>query len=72
MLDLVSDSEREAYYAHLEEALRAIGFVTDQTAPSILRRLRRIYGRAGVSAEELATLRGLARQMLWAAKQAGR
>lgn len=66
-----TDAEREAFYAHFEQALRAIGFVTDQTAESIMRRLRRIYGRAAVTEEELATLRGMARQILWAADKAG-
>ncbi|NIM01459.1 MAG: TrmJ/YjtD family RNA methyltransferase [Acidobacteria bacterium] len=66
-----TDEEREAFYRHFEEALRAIGYVTDQTAPSIMRRLRRIYGRAAVTEEELATLRGMARQILWAADKAG-
>ena len=68
---LATDADREAFYRHCEQALRAIGFVTDQTAPSIMRRLRRIYGRAGVTEEELATLRGMARQILWAADKAG-
>jgi len=67
-----TDEEREAFYEHYEQALRAIGFVTDQTAPSIMRRLRRVYGRARVSADELATLRGMARQILWAADKADR
>lgn len=65
------DEDREAFYNHYEQALRAIGFVTDQTAPSIMRRMRRLYGRAGVTEEELATLRGMARQILWAADKAG-
>ena len=66
-----TDAAREAFYQHFEQALRRIGFVSDQTAPSIMRRLRRVYGRAGVSEEELATLRGLARQILWAADKGG-
>ena len=66
-----TDEDREAFYSHYEQALRAIGFVTDQTAPSIMRRFRRIYGRARVTEEELATLRGMARQILWAADKAG-
>jgi len=69
---LAADAEREAYYEHLERALHAIGFVTPQTAESIMRRMRRIYGRAALSPEELATLRGLARQMEWAGRRAER
>jgi TrmH family RNA methyltransferase len=67
---VAADQDREAYYRHLDQALRAIGFVTDQTAPSIMRRLRRLYGRAGVTEDELATLRGMARQIQWAAGKA--
>jgi tRNA/rRNA methyltransferase len=67
-----TDQEREAFYEHYEQALRSIGFITDQTASSIMRRLRRVYGRARVSPEELATLRGMARQILWAADKTGR
>lgn len=66
-----TDGQREEFYRHFGQALQRIGFVTEQTAPSILRRLRRIYGRAGVTEGELATLRGIARQILWAADKAG-
>ena len=68
---VATDQDREAFYRHLEGALRKIGFITDQTAPSIMRRLRRLYGRAGVTEEEIATLRGMARQIQWAADKAG-
>jgi TrmH family RNA methyltransferase len=66
-----TDERREEFYTHFEQALLRIGYVNDQTASSIMRRLRRIYGRAGVTEEELATLRGMARQILWAADKAG-
>ena len=62
---------REAFYAHLEQALRTIGFVTPETAESIMRRMRRLFGRARLSADDAKMLRGLARQILWTAGQAG-
>jgi tRNA/rRNA methyltransferase len=65
-----TDGQREEFYRHFEQALLRIGFVSAQTAPSIMRRLRRIYGRAAMTEEELATLRGMARQILWAADRA--
>ncbi len=61
---------REALYTHLEQALRAIGFVTPETAESIMRRMRRLFGRARLSEDDAKMLRGLARQILWAAGQA--
>ena len=61
---------REAFYGHLEQALRAIGFVTPDTSESIMRRMRRLFGRARLSADDAQMFRGLARQILWAARQA--
>lgn len=62
---------REAMYSHLERALLAIGFIKQDTAEVIMRRFRRMLGRKGMTAEEAKMLRGLARQTLWAAGQAG-
>ena len=61
---------REAFYGHLEQALRAIGFVTPESSESIMRRMRRLFGRARMSSDDAQMLRGLARQILWAARQA--
>jgi TrmH family RNA methyltransferase len=66
---LAQSAEREAFFGHLTEALLEIGFTNEQTSESIMRRMRRIYGRAQLSVDELSTLRGMARQMLWAARQ---
>jgi tRNA/rRNA methyltransferase len=63
--------EREALYAHLRHALTAIGFLNRDGAEVVMRRLRRLIGRSGASSEELTLLRGMARQMLWAAGRAG-
>jgi TrmH family RNA methyltransferase len=62
---------REAMLAHLEAALRAIGYLHEDTALPMMRRLRRLFGRAELTAGEAAILRGIARQTLWAARQAG-
>jgi TrmH family RNA methyltransferase len=61
---------REAMLAHLEEALRAIGYLHEDTAVPMMRRLRRFFGRAELTAGEAAIFRGIARQILWAAGQA--
>lgn len=66
-----TDRAREAMYRHLEQAWRSIGFVAPDTAATILRRVRRMFGRAALSAEEVTLLRGVARQTLWVARKAG-
>jgi len=63
-------TEREAMYRHLAEALLAIGFLQEDTAETMMRRLRRMLGRAGLSSDEVTIVRGIARQALWAAGQA--
>jgi TrmH family RNA methyltransferase len=67
-----SYEEREAMYHHLEASLRAIGFLHDDTAEGMMRRVRRMLGRAALTAGEVKILRGVARQTLWIARQAGR
>ncbi len=64
-------ASREAFYLHWEQALRSIGFINEETSESILRKMRRLYGRATLTEDEARMLRGLARQILWAAGQAG-
>ena len=63
--------DREAMYDHLERALAAIGFTSRDTGEAILRRFRRLIGRAQATPLEVKMLRGLARQVLWAAGEAG-
>jgi len=62
---------REAMYHHLERALLAIGFLGRDTREVIMRRFRRVFGRAVLTPDEVKMLRGVARQTLWAAKEAG-
>jgi len=52
---------------HLNESLMTIGFLDPQSPQRILRQLRRLFGRAGVTATEVKILRGICRQMEWAA-----
>ena len=63
--------EREDMYDHLARALLAIGFLTPDTTDVMMRRFRRILGRAELSREEVKMLRGVARQTLWVVGQAG-
>jgi TrmH family RNA methyltransferase len=59
--------EVDALMAHLRSSLLAIGFLDPQSPQRILRKLRRIVGRAGVTGNEVKILRGICRQMEWAA-----
>ena len=62
---------REAMLRHLERAWLAIGFLHDDATPSMMRKVRRLFGRAGVTDDEVRMLRGVAHQTLWAAGIAG-
>jgi TrmH family RNA methyltransferase len=53
--------------SHLNESLLTIGFLDPQSPQRILRQLRRLFGRAGITANEVKILRGICRQMEWAA-----
>jgi len=63
--------DREQMFRHLEEALLEIGFLHDESVETIMRRMRRLIGRAVPTPLEVRMLRGLARQTQWAAGQAG-
>ena len=67
---LVDHAGREAMYAHLENALLAIGFLKLGQLEGMMRRLRRILSRAELTKGDVDVVRGIARQILWLAKQA--
>lgn len=66
---LAPQERRELLYAKLETALSAIGFLKRDSAEHVMRRLRRMLGRADLDDEEVQILLGLARQIAWAAAQ---
>ena len=53
--------------SHLEASLLTIGFLDPENPQRILRQLRRLFGRAAITANEVQILRGICRQMEWAA-----
>jgi tRNA/rRNA methyltransferase len=57
----------EGMYAHLEEALVAIGFLNADNPKKLMPRLKRLFARTQLETEEVNILRGIARQMLKAA-----
>jgi len=56
----------EATMAHLGRALALIGFLDPVNPDRILRKLRRVFGRAGLTENEAAIFRGICRQVEWA------
>jgi tRNA/rRNA methyltransferase len=56
----------EGYYQHLESVLLKIGYLYPHTASARMEKFRRLFNRASPSAEEVAMLRGILRQMEWA------
>lgn len=54
-----SSEEMERYYAHLEQVLVEVGFLDPENPRKLMRRLRRLYGRAGPDRNELNILRGI-------------
>jgi len=57
----------EDLMSHLGSSLTTIGFLDPQSPQRILRKLRRLFGRAGITGNEVRVLRGMCRQMEWAA-----
>lgn len=62
---------REAMYRHLERALRAVGFLHEETAVGLMRRIRRMLGRALLTPGDVDVVRGIARRVLWLAGKSG-
>jgi TrmH family RNA methyltransferase len=60
--------EIDGLMEHLRESLLAVGFLDPASPQRILRKLRRLFGRAAITANEVDILRGICRQMLWAAR----
>ncbi|MFA6921876.1 MAG: RNA methyltransferase [Gallionella sp.] len=49
----------EGFLAHLEKTLHEIGFFTTQNPARMMQRLRRLYARARLEADEINILRGI-------------
>lgn len=57
---LATSAEMESFFQHLETTLWDCGFLHERkAAPSIMRRLRRIFGRARIEEREIHLLRGI-------------
>jgi len=58
----------EGMYEHLRETLYLIGYTDSQRERGAMRFFRRVFDAAGLSHGEVQTLRGLWRQVRWAAR----
>src|SRR5579883_397703 len=63
-------AEQERMFEHLREAFTAIGYLFGDKADSLMHGVRHLIGRAQPTHQEVKLLHGLARQILWAARQA--
>jgi tRNA/rRNA methyltransferase/tRNA (cytidine32/uridine32-2'-O)-methyltransferase len=52
-------AEVEAYYRRLEQVLARSGFLDEDNPRHLMRRLRRLYGRAGLDQNEVRILHGI-------------
>ncbi|TYO99709.1 tRNA/rRNA methyltransferase [Geothermobacter ehrlichii] len=62
---LAANEELEQMYAHMRRTLLDIDFLDRQNPDHILRALRQIFGRAGLSSREVRILRGLMSRIDW-------
>src|SRR5437764_10510426 len=62
--EAASLAQIEGMYAHLEQALVAIGFLDADNPKKLMPRLKRLFARTQLETEEVNILRGIARQMM--------
>ncbi len=62
-----TETKVDGLMRHLEVALADIGFADPNNPERIIRKLRRLFGRAGITDNEVKIVRGICRQMQWAA-----
>jgi len=66
---LASAEEMDALQQHLRSAFLSIGYAYDHTVEPMLRSYTEIFARARLLGREARMIRGLAHQILWAARQ---
>jgi tRNA/rRNA methyltransferase len=59
-----SPAQIEGMFAHLEQALTAIEFLSPDNPKKLMPRLKRLFARAQLETEEVNILRGIAKQIL--------
>ena len=66
---LAPREDHEALYRHLLTVLHHIGYTDDMRERSADHLFRRVFDRAQLDSREVAALRGLCQQVIWAADQ---
>ncbi|MFZ6849946.1 RNA methyltransferase [Undibacterium sp. RuRC25W] len=61
---LASTEQVEGMYSHLEEALIAVDFLDPDNPKKLMPRIKRLFSRAGLEAEEVNILRGISKKIL--------
>ncbi|MDQ3397498.1 MAG: RNA methyltransferase [Deinococcota bacterium] len=61
----------EGMYEHLQETLHLIGYTDKMRERTAMAHFRALFDRAGLSEKDVMVLRGLWRQVQWAARQDG-
>ena len=62
--EAASLAQIEGMFAHLEEALTAIAFLSPDNPRKLMPRLKRLFSRAQLETEEVNILRGIAKQIM--------
>jgi tRNA/rRNA methyltransferase len=62
--EAASPAQIEGMFAHLEQALTAIEFLSPDNPKKLMPRLKRLFARAQLETEEVNILRGIAKQIL--------
>jgi tRNA/rRNA methyltransferase len=65
-------ADQERMFEHLREGLTAAGFLFGDRTDTLMHAMRHLIGRAMPSPQEVRMLHGLARQLLWMAKNGPR
>jgi tRNA/rRNA methyltransferase len=61
-------ADQERMFEHLRQALTAVGYLFDEKSETLMHGIRQLIGRALPSPQEVRILHGLARQLLWVAR----
>jgi tRNA/rRNA methyltransferase len=61
-------ADQERMFEHLREAFTAVGFLFDERSETLMHGIRQLIGRSLPTPQEVRMLHGLARQLLWVAR----
>ena len=69
---LAAAEQLERMFEHMEETLKAIGFLDARHPKSVMRVLRRLFGRSQMEEREISILQGIWSKMDWYLRRSGR